>query len=558
MPSIKAARSAIVAAACCAVVLVLGMVIGRYELLPVSRAIAALKGAKKQLAVLVNGEDQVVRRELAAHYRPVATPAKEAPRTVDSSRLPLALTRFPLAETGVFASSDELVGGALAVVEGRIVCMDKLGNFFALQDDHLERLDFGRFPNGAVEAILGMSEPLPMTALRALYFTYDASRGLIFASSQKFHAPTRHARFTVSSLAIDPKTLTRRGEWTTLFESEDIPDDVSFRGATGGRLVVAGDRLFFTVGDYNFGLVPEGPFGLVAQDPKSAFGKIYEHDIQTRKTRVKSIGHRNPQGLVYTTAGQLIDSEHGPEGGDELNLVVEGGNYGWPYRTYGTDYGTFDWPIKFKTPAAVQFTPPMYSWVPSIGVSPLIQLTGFNAQWDGDLLAGSLKTQSLFRLRMVDDHVVYCEPIWIGHRVRDIAVLPNRLVLMTDDPALVFLDVDQPRLADNLKKQKNVEFLPALTKCLACHHFGETNPSHTAPTLANIVGKPIASDSFGHYSESLRKKGGTWTEPDLRRFLANPNAFAPGSAMPNLGLTEGQVSEVVAALGTRVEADKPH
>lgn len=534
--------------------MVLGILIGRYELLPVSRAIAAAKVAKKQLTVMVVGEEPYVRKELAAHYRPVALHGQEAPRSLDSSRLPLLLSRFPLAETGVFASSDELVGGALALIEGRVVVMDKLGNFFVVRDDKLERLDFGRFPNGASESILKTAEPLSITALRALYVAYDPARGLVFATSQKFHAASGHSRFTVSSLAIDRQTLARRGEWTTLFESEDIPDEVSFRGATGGRLVVAGDRLFFSVGDYNFGLVPEGQFGLVAQDPKSAFGKIYEHDIDTRKTRIKSIGHRNPQGMAYTTDGRLFDTEHGPEGGDELNLVVDGGNYGWPYRTFGTDYGTFDWPIKFKQPANATFTPPAYSWVPSIGVSPLVQLVDFHAQWNGDLLAGSLKTQSLFRLRLIDNRVVYCEPIWVGHRVRDILVLPKRLVLMTDDPALIFVDVDEPRLADNTKKQKLVEFAPALAKCLACHHFGETNPSHTAPTLANIIGKPIASDSFGRYSDALRKKGGMWSEADLSRFLANPNAFAPGSAMPNLGLSSDQIKEVVTALGTRAEA----
>jgi glucose/arabinose dehydrogenase len=57
----------------------------------------------------------------------------------------------------------------------------------------------------------------------------------------------------------------------------------------------------------------------------------------------------------------------------------------------------------------------------------LIEIDGFNEAWDGDLLVGSLKAQSLFRLRMVDDRVVFAEPIWIGHRIRDIVQLPIAL-----------------------------------------------------------------------------------------------------------------------------------
>lgn len=530
--------------------LIAGVLIGRYELLPVTRAITALKTLKKDVTVKVIGEDRYVRQELDKHYHAPTPVTAEAARSIDSSKLPLTLTKFPLAETGVFASSDDLVGGSLAIVEGSLLAMDKLGNFFVFKDERLQKLDLGRFPNGAAQSLLSSGEPLRMSALKALYFTYDPAHATIFASLQRFNAATGHARFAIASLPIDPKTLQRSGDWVTVFESEDIPDDVSFRGATGGRMIVAGDKLFFSVGDYNFGLVPEGQFGLVAQDKASAFGKIYEHDLNTHKTRVKSIGHRNPQGMVYTSSGRLIDAEHGPEGGDELNIVVDGNNYGWPYKTFGTDYGTFGWPIKFKPPAAT-FTPPMYSWVPSIAVSPLVQVSGFHDQWDGDLLAGSLKTQSLFRIRMIDDRVVFCEPIWVGHRIRDIVALPHRLVLMTDDPALVFVDVDEQRLKDNTKKQKNVEFSPVLAKCLGCHHFGDTNPSHVAPTLANIVNKPIGSDSYANYSEALKKKGGNWSEEQLARFLANPNAFAPGSAMPNPGLAEGQIREVISALGTR-------
>jgi cytochrome c2 len=122
---------------------------------------------------------------------------------------------------------------------------------------------------------------------------------------------------------------------------------------------------------------------------------------------------------------------------------------------------------------------------------------------------------------------------------------------MTDDPALVVLRVDQKRLKENSKLQKHVEFSPALATCLNCHHFGPTNPSHLAPSLGNVLGRRIAADSFDRYSDALRRKEGTWDEATLARFLSNPGEFAPGTAMPNLGLTPQQVADVVAALGKR-------
>ena len=199
----------------------------------------------------------------------------------------------------------------------------------------------------------------------------------------------------------------------------------------------------------------------------------------------------------------------------------------------------------------MRYAEPMYSFVPSVAISPVVEVQGFDTSWDGDLLAGSLKAQSLYRLKLVDDRVVFAEPIWIGHRIRDIAQLDGQIVLMADDPALLFVSIDRKRLQENSKMQKHVEFSAALASCLNCHHFGATNPSHMAPSLASIIGRRVAADGFDRYSEALRRKGGTWDEASLAQFIANPQQFAPGSTMPNLGLTPRQVADAVAALGRR-------
>lgn len=515
-----------------------------------SRATSLADSARKRVSILLKGEDQFVRDELDANYRKQDGPTPGAPRTLDTSRLPLTVEVVPLSNKGEFATSEELTRGALTVVGKSVLAMDKLGNVFRVENKALRKLDLGTFPNGVESYTLDTPPSLPRTAIRTLYIAYDEARKALLVSHQRYAAQSRHVRFTISAIGIDPVTAEAKGKWRTVFETENIPDSSSFRGATGGKLVVAGNTLYFSVGDYNFGQVPQDESALVAQDPKSSFGKVYEHDLVSGRTRVKSIGHRNPQGLVLTRSGRLIDAEHGPEGGDELNIVKDGSNYGWPNKTYGTDYGKFNWPLAAKRQDAA-YAEPLYSWVPSAAVSPLIEVSDFNSAWDGDLLVGSLKAQSLFRLRMVDDRVVFSEPIWIGHRIRDIAQIDRQIVLMTDDPALVFIKVDEQRLKENSKMQKHVEFTPALAACLNCHHFGPTNPSHLAPSLANILGRRVASDSFDGYSDALKKKGGNWNEASLSRFLRTPNEFAPGTGMPNLGLTPQQVSDVVAALGQR-------
>ena len=174
-------------------------------------------------------------------------------------------------------------------------------------------------------------------------------------------------------------------------------------------------------------------------------------DLSTNNIRLKSIGHRNPQGLAFTNDGKLLETEHGLEGGDELNLIVDGKNYGWPIRAYGTDYGRFDREIKFREQPHIHLEDPLYAWVPSPAISPIIQISSFHDVWNGDLLVGSLKAQSLFRLKFVNDRVVFSEPVWIGDRIRDIAQFGDQIILMTDYPALILISVDEKRLSKKLK-----------------------------------------------------------------------------------------------------------
>ena len=158
-----------------------------------------------------------------------------------------------------------------------------------------------------------------------------------------------------------------------------------------------------------------------------------------------SLGHRNAQGLAFRPAsnppagaaigsGQLWLSEHGPRGGDEVNLVKPGADYGWPLTTYGVAYSGAR---IAETPTAPGIEPPVLHWTPSIAPSGLEFYTGVAfPSWQGDLLAGSLIGQKLVRIRFSGDVAVSQDILLDGQlgRIRDVRVGPDGLVyILTDE-----------------------------------------------------------------------------------------------------------------------------
>lgn len=155
--------------------------------------------------------------------------------------------------------------------------------------------------------------------------------------------------------------------------------------------------------------------------------------------RVYSYGHRNPQGLAVDTAtGHIFMTEHGPKGGDELNLIAPGKNYGWPAITYGVDYsGAVISPFT-ESPGMEQ---PLTYWVPSIATSGLAVYHGAEfPSWEGDLLLGALKDRKLYRLDMDGTTVVaQSEPFpEVQGRVRDVRVFSNGVIYAVTDEGQLY------------------------------------------------------------------------------------------------------------------------
>ena len=326
------------------------------------------------------------------------------------------------------------------------------------------------------------------------------------------------------------------GTWRSLFESRPCvrPEGLYDDSETGGRLAWARDgQLLFTLGTLGFGgRDGQLPF---SQRSDADYGKILKLDPATGQSTFVSIGHRNPQGLVVAHDGRVWESEHGPQGGDEINLIEQGANYGWPYATYGTSYGAKSWWLNPDAHDHGNYHEPAFVFLPSVAISPLIELTGSEfPHWKGDLLAGSLRSQSLFRVRTRDDRVIYVESFFVGHRVRDLAELQSgRVIVWSDDGTLIEVS------------RTDVE--SAFTRwCAGCHEpkVGAT----VGPSLAGVVGRRIATVPGWSYSAGLRSKSGVWDEASLNAFLTDPAAFAPGTTMRLSGLDAKSRAQVIAEL----------
>ncbi len=189
--------------------------------------------------------------------------------------------------------------------------------------------------------------------------------------------------------------------------------------------------LYFTIGD-------RGARDLNPQSTSTDGGKVYRiHDdgqipqdnplvnVDYAVKGAYTLGNRNPQGMAkHPTSGEIWIHEHGPMGGDEINIVKKGVNYGWPVITYGTNYDGSSI-TDFTSQEGME--QPVHYWVPSIGPSGMAFVTSdLYPDWKGDLLVGSLAFQYLERLELDGNEVTYREKLMedVG-RVRNVRQGPD-------------------------------------------------------------------------------------------------------------------------------------
>ena len=212
-------------------------------------------------------------------------------------------------------------------------------------------------------------------------------------------------------------------------------------GQLGARLAFAPDgrTLFISSG--------ERQQGTPAQDLSGTLGKIVRINLDgtpaagnpfaataNARPEIWSLGHRNPYGLVFASDGRLFESEMGPAGGDEFNLIEAGKNYGWPRVSEGDNYDGSAIPRHASNTA---FVAPLVSWTPVIAPGGMIQYRGTAfAGWTGDFLLAGLTQQGIVRVRVTGNSASEVSRIGIGNRTREVEEGPNgSLWLLRDGDA---------------------------------------------------------------------------------------------------------------------------
>ncbi len=212
----------------------------------------------------------------------------------------------------------------------------------------------------------------------------------------------------------------------------------------GSRIVLDGDYAYITTGEHS-----SEAERVLAQDLRTTYGKVVRITLDggvpadnpfTGQSdtlgEIYSYGHRNPQGAaLHPETGALWTLEHGPAGGDELNRIVPGANYGWPIVSYGENYsGT---PVGTGRSSAPGLVEPRYYWDPVIAPGGFKFYKGdLFAGWQGDVIAGSLNPGGLVRLTL-EGETVTGEARYLGNigRVRDVEIdRDGALLIIIDAP----------------------------------------------------------------------------------------------------------------------------
>lgn len=269
-----------------------------------------------------------------------------------------------------------------------------------------------------------------------------ASNGLVYLSYSKFK---ENGDETLSTTAVERGQIVN-GNWVNGKEVFEALPYSTARQHYGSRLTFDKDGfLFISVGDR--GNRDENPQSLA-----NHCGKIHrindsgsiptDNPFYGEGGAMKSIwsyGHRNPQGLTLNPAtNELWETEHGPRGGDEVNIVQKGKNFGWPLVSYGINYDGTTFTTLTQKEGMVQ---PQIYWLPSIAPSGLTFVSGDNYPgWKGDLLAGSLRFNYINRCVIKDNKIVSEEKVLLNiGRTRDIIQGQDGYIYVcTEKPGTVY------------------------------------------------------------------------------------------------------------------------
>ena len=225
--------------------------------------------------------------------------------------------------------------------------------------------------------------------------------------------------------------------------SEDNEDGEFHSHEAGGRIVaIDNDHVVLTTGPYRS--------RFLSQDKKSINGKLIKININNSDYEIISMGHRNPQGLYFDEENNfLLETEHGPQGGDEINIIEinkdEIQNFGWAMVSAGEHYGGkiernkekyLKYPL-YKSHSEHGFIEPLKSFVPSIGISEITKIE------NNKYVVSSLKDKSLYFFELKNKKILSMNRVEVFERVRDLKYKNNKLYLFLEDtPSIGIINLE--------------------------------------------------------------------------------------------------------------------
>jgi len=351
---------------------------------------------------------------------PLDPSLKNIPATVGRANLTPSAPPFTITQTGQFSSPFAIA----FLPDGRLLVTEKPG--------HLKL----RATDGSVAEIAGV----PATAQVGQGGLLDVEIAPDFAASRRIYLTYSEPRAQGSSLALATATLGAnsleklRVIWRAGSDGPGGQFGANIAFAPDGRslFLSSGERQRFTP----------------AQDPDQALGKILHLTLDGKpapgnpqgnsgasaggvRAATWSSGHRNPYGLAFDSAGRLWEIEMGPRGGDELNLILPGKNYGWPIVSNGDNYSGQPIP---DHPSRPDLEAPKLWWNPSISPGGLLLYSGtmFPA-WKGSAFIAALSGEALIRVRLDGDTATPADQWKMGMRIRDIAQAPDGAIWLLED-----------------------------------------------------------------------------------------------------------------------------
>lgn len=383
--------------------------------------------------------------------------------------------------------------------------------------------------------------------------------------------------FVVARTAISLKenALEQIGEWEDLFVATPCvglkSEGHAFSGnQSGGGILIRNSKAYFGIGDIQYD-------GLASDEILPGdLGKVFELDLENGDVRQLAEGVRNPQGITGDDTGLIWFSDHGPEGGDEINILREGAHFGWPYETMGTEYGRFDWPVRNEIDTEQEYISPIFAFVPAVAPTSTALVSGDEfPEWRNDLLVATKRGETLYRLKTDGTRIIFAEPLKfssdLSGQLRDVSKLEDGRIAFSyedgrvgilsrheanDGPIISPSIVGSPpylgapssngvdrQLSESEKRDRYLRSLFA-QRCGSCHGLGPE--SQVGPSLANVVGRNIASLENYAYSEALLAQSDTkWTRNKLKRFLIDPQSVAEGTSMPTVYLEFYQYDDLI-------------